>query len=563
MNVAKGAIGTSDSGPRSPILCPMATPPGKSVVKETLISITIAFALAFVFRAFVVEAFVIPTGSMAPTLLGAHVRLASPHTGFDWPMDAWQPLGRLGTPPNSVQTNITAPDPMFRDAPVAVAAAPTRAGDRILVFKYIYSLYDPQRFDVVVFKSPEQPATNFIKRLIGLPGEQVALVDGDVFTRPSAAGQRDDNLPWSEPDWTIQRKPERVQRAVWQPVFDSSFAPPRTPAWTGPWEGAGEAGRWAIGNATAYMCGPGGDTARLDWSADDRWAIDDRYAYNEGNPLAAPTRYPVSDLRLAMGVEPAADGMTVTAALDARGFEFRGVLGGGRAVLRMRPKDGNSGAGDHWDVLADLPAPPVQAGRVTNIEFWHVDQALSLWVDGERVAHAQYAWSPRERIERATTWRLRDIVAAGKAGRNVLTEVIRYHHPAMRWEFAGASAGFTLHRVRLDRDLHYQATTYSSLNMYTREAEARAGQPASATHPLQTPALGPDQFFVCGDNSPASSDARLWDSPDPWVASTIDDTIGVVPRDLMIGKAFFVYFPALLKGERVPAPDFGRMRWIW
>ena len=40
--------------------------------KETIESIVIALILAFVFRAFIVEAFVIPTGSMAPTLNGAH-----------------------------------------------------------------------------------------------------------------------------------------------------------------------------------------------------------------------------------------------------------------------------------------------------------------------------------------------------------------------------------------------------------------------------------------------------------------------------------------------------------
>ena len=41
-------------------------------IKDTIESIVVALILAFVFRAFVVEAFVIPTGSMATTLYGAH-----------------------------------------------------------------------------------------------------------------------------------------------------------------------------------------------------------------------------------------------------------------------------------------------------------------------------------------------------------------------------------------------------------------------------------------------------------------------------------------------------------
>src|ERR1044072_7636175 len=53
-----------------------------SNIKETLESILIAFILAFIFRAFVVEAFVIPTGSMAPTLLGAQMRFTCTDCGY-------------------------------------------------------------------------------------------------------------------------------------------------------------------------------------------------------------------------------------------------------------------------------------------------------------------------------------------------------------------------------------------------------------------------------------------------------------------------------------------------
>ena len=57
---------------------PRQNPQHKSVAlqfKEAVESLVIAFILAFVFRAFVVEAFIIPTGSMADTLRGAHFRL--------------------------------------------------------------------------------------------------------------------------------------------------------------------------------------------------------------------------------------------------------------------------------------------------------------------------------------------------------------------------------------------------------------------------------------------------------------------------------------------------------
>ena len=56
-------------------------------------------------------------------------------------------------------------------------------GDRILVNKYIYTVSDPQRWDVVVFKFPGNAQINYIKRLVGLPGETIRVFQGDLFTR--------------------------------------------------------------------------------------------------------------------------------------------------------------------------------------------------------------------------------------------------------------------------------------------------------------------------------------------------------------------------------------------
>ena len=46
--------------------------PSASAIREAIESIVVAFILAFLFRTFEAEAFVIPTGSMAPTLMGRH-----------------------------------------------------------------------------------------------------------------------------------------------------------------------------------------------------------------------------------------------------------------------------------------------------------------------------------------------------------------------------------------------------------------------------------------------------------------------------------------------------------
>jgi hypothetical protein len=58
--------------------------------------------------------------------------------------------------------------------------------------------------------------------------------------------------------------------------------------------------------------------------------------------------------------------------------------------------------------------------------------------------------------------------------------------------------------------------------------------------------LGDDEFFVLGDNSPASLDSRYWKVP-----GTGNDgrqyRQGTVPGDYLVGKAFFVYWPGPFK----------------
>jgi signal peptidase I len=108
----------------------------KSLVREYVEAILIALVLAVFIRTFVVQAFKIPSGSMIPTLL---------------------------------------------------------IGDHILVSKFIYGIKnplggsvivpvrEPSRNDIVVFKYPLNPAQDFIKRVIGLPGDTVEIINKKVY----------------------------------------------------------------------------------------------------------------------------------------------------------------------------------------------------------------------------------------------------------------------------------------------------------------------------------------------------------------------------------------------
>ncbi|MFN0011990.1 MAG: signal peptidase I [Phycisphaerales bacterium] len=548
----------------------------KESVKDTLISVIIAFVLAFVFRGFVVEAFVIPTGSMAPTLLGQHIRFNAEASGMPWTVGPWNTFpGTMDPKPVQGQASVGDPAVLVHDPRSGQAYerrdVPRLAGDRILVLKYLYALNEPRRFDVVVFKNPGDPTVNYIKRLIGLPGEQLALVDGDVFVRKAGANDADPaNTPitWQEPGWTIARKPDDAARAMWQPVFDSAFAPsnPKGPdgqTWFNPpWRAGGAGGSgWKIENRRSYEYS-GADAATLEWDssrtfytkpgAPERWEINDRYAYNENPFMAGSFHYPVSDIRLKAGVEPSSGGagaITVMPTIETRGHQFRGIIEAGTARVQMRPFSAQTGPDSDWATLAEGRCTVFKPGVVTNVEFWHLDQRLELWVDGSLAASGNYNWTPAQRIAFATGQSLEQIASSNPNASMQLVDARLYSKPRVRWEFSGGA--FALHRVGLDRDLHYRPARRNV-----------SGQPAWGTHPTTTMRLNGDQFFVCGDNSPASEDGRLWERPDEWVAAEIDPTVGVVPRNLMLGKAFFVYFPALAGSSPIPMPDFGRLRWI-
>lgn len=94
-----------------------------SQVKETLFTILIALVLALIIRAFILQTFYIPTGSMIPTIM---------------------------------------------------------PGDRIIALKFWYYIAPLKRGDIVVFKSPEEPKI-LVKRLVGLPGDTILIKDGKVY----------------------------------------------------------------------------------------------------------------------------------------------------------------------------------------------------------------------------------------------------------------------------------------------------------------------------------------------------------------------------------------------
>ena len=58
-------------------------------------------------------------------------------------------------------------------------------GDRVIGNRFAYSFSDPQRFDIIIFRYPDDESQLFIKRIIGLPGETVEIQDGKIYLNGS------------------------------------------------------------------------------------------------------------------------------------------------------------------------------------------------------------------------------------------------------------------------------------------------------------------------------------------------------------------------------------------
>lgn len=67
-------------------------------------------------------------------------------------------------------------------------------GDRILGNRLAYLNSDPERFDIIIFRYPDDESQLFIKRVIGLPGETVEIRDGSIYINGSDEPLQDVNI---------------------------------------------------------------------------------------------------------------------------------------------------------------------------------------------------------------------------------------------------------------------------------------------------------------------------------------------------------------------------------
>jgi len=577
--------------------------------RETVESIVIAFTLALLFRAFEAEAFVIPTGSMAPTLMGRHKDLVCESCSRDFRVgcsaeedDQSQglrteaaklerelvalrangdnggglqereaqrrriellesdrgPIGQLRARlagkmipaakcPNcgSVMRLVKVLGGQMRYDP----RYPSFSGDRILVNKFAYDFSEPARWDVVVFKYPEDAKTNYIKRLVGLPGETISIAGGDIWT--SRGG--------GPPE--IARKPSDTLVAMLQCVHDSRYPAAELikagwpPCWSD-WSPADRtAGGWTTTDAgrSFSVLGSAADTPATlryrhflptaeQWEAMRRGEslakraqatqVDDFQPYN-----AIATRpHWVGDLAVEIVCESARPGGTLTLDLVEAGAAHSCTfdLTSGEATLVL--------AGSQETAAPPRARTPVRGKGSWKILFANVDDELALFVNGRRMAFDQpTAWT-RAISEVSLNQPVLRAVEPGMDEPSDLSPV----------GITVAGAALRVKNLRVLRDTFYIGAI---------DVGARPGEILEEDR-LEFE-LEADQFFVLGDNSAASKDSRLWMEGHH------------VDRSLLIGKALAIFWPHAIPASwsvpvkiggaelRLPCwPNFERIKFL-
>jgi signal peptidase I len=633
-------------------------------IRDMVESVWVAIVLAFVLRAFMIEAFVIPTGSMAPRLLGRHCNLRCGTCGHEY---------ACGLPDdgssNSTPRTVDAGCPLCGESADGAQALPD-GGDRVLVLKYLYHFREPRPWDVVVFRNPQNNRENYIKRLIGRPGESIEIIHGDIFVKPAA-----------DAEWKIRRKTPRAQKAMWHVLFDNDYRPPdeliKDGADAAPsWKPQPKAS-WKVGNDGRnfrFLGGP--KPAELEFKA-QRGHFFPGYGYNGTAPTTGPGSIDpdvdvCTDLKLSLVYIPQADDSRIELKLTSLSHRFKGeVRRDGTVGLWHRPDGSPDEAWRPWGQAKLQPRP---LGRGVRVALSHVDFRVRLWVDGKVVLASTDQQYDANHDELRKPFLLRvlgeirsdasqlveqirnlqrevgDLAGELGSGGGTASEVadqiriqreeirrlqgrlgnmrrrighfeaqlkqpipsdsgrVRFAKPTVR--LAASHGACELRHVVLRRDVYYTAATVESVprrggpladyagdiikSVGAKRADGKldaerwpgAGRLSHdqqehgwgvAPYPLTLakhrdhPDL--DEFFVLGDNSPQSLDGRSWISAAPSLRMRTGQGVpqyqlGTVPRYNLIGKAFFVYWPA---GFRLPVPfleglsiipNVGRMRMI-
>ena len=576
--------------------------PSPAAIRETIESVVIAFVLAFLFRTFEAEAFVIPTGSMAPTLMGRHKDLICEACGYPYRVSASDEVNNDTGVPNGTHVG-AATCPMCRytmdlsaDNPQG-KNFPSYKGDRILVGKFSHQFNDPERWDVAVFKFPGGAKTNYIKRLVGLPGDTITIRHGDICV------QRD-----GQPEMIARKPPEKLL-AMLQIVFDNDYMPAiKALGWQTRWRAFDDnlPGAWYSVDDKSFESdgsAPGETWLRyehrapsyLQWlrrprepapgSVDPgRQLISDFCAYNTNRPTheappeaAALGLHWVGDLALQCTLDVRSDSGEAIFELVEGGWRFRCRIDAATGTATLDAVDADQSPARTWQGEAyrfsaqtDVRGP----GRY-EILLANCDDQLRLWVDGELVefggVDVSTCYAPLNNTIPKDGPRASDLapVGIGSQGAELQVDHLKVfrdiYYIARRQNISGFSDFIKIPELsRNGRSLSRFRSEDVAENVLDLLSESSSYRWDAAFDPENMNQvsfyLGADQFLALGDNSAKSRDSRLWANTfiiDRSYAASLSR--GVFSEGLR--RAFQEKGVSLGADVRIAAADANNTRW--
>lgn len=530
-------------------------------VRETVESLVVAFILAFLFRTFEAEAFVIPTGSMAPTLLGRHKDVECEECGCKYRIGASVELdSETSLLINRIEQSVC-PNCQYINN---VRDLPPFPGDRIVVTKL---QAEPERFDVIVFKYPEKPYMNYIKRCVGMPNETVMIRQGDLFRRQNE-GQ----------EWEILRKPTtRKQQAIQLPVYDDRYRSSlEENGWPARWAGVRKSdesdsvGGWAADESGFTEV----ETATYSVSApsEQKWLryrhfvpdynvwkaladgeqlprpraalVSDFCGYNKtavefgGNTdLRVHGDYWVGDLTFECEVDIKRNGANPQLTLELiEGVNvYRAVFDTATGELRLK----HTWEGEE-NTLATV-STTLKGTGIHSLRFGNVDNRLAVWVD-----EAPIDFGGAELIlgdEEIPT--SKDLCPAGIAAKDMeiaVSDIMLFRDIYYRDDtYSGDDQQGYLEVPEFGVFSGLSGLLHSPVDWYKAYSNGRARREQSLQR-LVTYELGDDEYLMLGDNSPKSQDSRLFNQGSR-LSRDMMFRRHAVPGSALVGKAFFVYWP--------------------
>ncbi|HTN75580.1 MAG TPA: signal peptidase I [Pirellulaceae bacterium] len=379
--------------------------------------------------------------SMAPALLGKHGEVACDDCQFAFQFDLEEtPLSERLICPNCGRLQASTDN------------VRVEAGDRVPIDAEILQSRAPRRFDLVAFSLPEEPEKLAVKRVIGVPGDRVAIRQGELYIndkllRKSLVEQQQLGVLVNDNQFRARSQPQVASH--WRPdEADTSWRNVRGA--DGPYQfvqlptnPAPANSRW---NWLSYH-----PQLSFDTPANDPPSLLDNDAYNQ--TLARPLN-DVFDYRLCarIGLDHSPE-FAIRAHDGWRSWLMEVSLTAGVATLTCEGEPPQT---------VPLGIQLDRSRGWVDLEFSLVDEQCLCALDGQVIFQTE--------IARGKTPRALPIPFLSLAGR--------------------AGQAIEVSQLRVYRDIYYL-------------------DPVGLSQPWTTgPTLGPDEYFVLGDNAPVSTDSR-------------------------------------------------------